>query len=190
LGKCLKCSREFPNRMMIDGAFRNLQRRKFCLNCSPFGQHNTKNLVAPARSGDTPKLNVLLTGGKSRCPSCQETLDITQFYARRDGTARNTYCKKCANKQTMERQQRLKELAVIYKGGRCAHCGYDRYIGSLEFHHLDPQAKEFALSHSRSTTFEKIRPELDKCILLCSNCHREEHARLKGLLSLPAIRSD
>jgi hypothetical protein len=55
-------------------------------------------------------------------------------------------------------------------------------MGCLELHHRDPGAKEFDFAHYRSTTFEKVKPELDKCILLCANCHREEHARLKGLL--------
>lgn len=73
-------------------------------------------------------------------------------------------------------------MAVAYKGGHCECCGYSRYIGALEFHHPNPGEKEFDLAGFRSTTFEKVKAELDKCILLCSNCHREEHARLKGLL--------
>jgi hypothetical protein len=76
----------------------------------------------------------------------------------------------------------LKQEIVVFFGGRCARCGYNRYLGSLELHHTNPDVKEFDFAHSRSTTFEKIKPELEKCILLCANCHREEHARLKGLL--------
>ena len=81
----------------------------------------------------------------------------------------------------MERQQRLKQKCVEYKGGCCQLCGYNRYIGALEFHHLDPAVKDFSLAHTRSTTFEKVRAELDKCILVCANCHRELHAEQKGL---------
>jgi formate-dependent nitrite reductase cytochrome c552 subunit len=52
----------------------------------------------------------------------------------------------------------------------------------LEFHHRDPTQKDFSLGHAKMTNFEKVKSELDKCDLLCANCHREEHARLKGQL--------
>ena len=107
---------------------------------------------------------------------------MDDFYRCRSGFGRNKYCKFCANRQTVLRQQRLKQAAVDYKGGCCSACGYNRYIGSLEFHHLDPAKKDFNLAAAHCTNFEKIKAELDKCIVLCANCHREEHARLKGLL--------
>jgi 5-methylcytosine-specific restriction endonuclease McrA len=71
---------------------------------------------------------------------------------------------------------------VEYKGGCCSICGYNRYIGSLEFHHVNAEGKDFTLAHAKNTVFEKIKAELDKCVVLCANCHREEHARLKALL--------
>ena len=78
-----------------------------------------------------------------------------------------------------DRSREIKQKAVNYKGGKCAICGYDRYLGALEFHHTDPKEKDFTLGRrgvSRKTTWEKeVRPELDKCILLCANCHRETH---------------
>jgi hypothetical protein len=78
--------------------------------------------------------------------------------------------------QTIERQRRLKQQAVEYKGGRCVKCGYCRYVGALEFHHLDPSGKDVTISHLGHTTFRKITAELDKCILVCANCHREIHS--------------
>ena len=166
---CTKCNAIFPMRAEIDGLVRNLQRRKFCLSCSPYGLHNTRDLTQS------------LEKDKHCCPRCKQLLDLSEFYTRRKRKTPSVYCKTCSNDQVIERQQKLKRLAVDYKGGHCVRCGYDRYIGSLEFHHLDPSKKEFTLSHIRHTTFEKIKPELDKCLLLCSNCHREEHARIKGL---------
>jgi hypothetical protein len=72
-------------------------------------------------------------------------------------------------------------MSVAYKGGECNDCGYSRSIAALEFHHRDPNEKEFAVSVAGTTkSFERIKVELDKCDLLCSNCHREEHARLDG----------
>ena len=118
------------------------------------------------------------------CTKCKTIKPLVEFYTRRFGTEPSSYCKPCTNNQTLDRQRKLKEQAVAYKGGSCLHCGYDKYYGALEFHHLDPTQKEFSLAHQHCTKFDKIKEELDKCILLCSNCHKEEHARLKGLLSI------
>lgn len=81
-----------------------------------------------------------------------------------------------------KRRQLLKRKAVRYKGGCCSVCGYSKYIGALEFHHVDPASKEFGLGLDGLTrSWERIKNEVDKCVLLCSNCHRELHA---GLISL------
>lgn len=72
------------------------------------------------------------------------------------------------------RRRSLRERAIDYKGGRCEICGYDKCLSAMEFHHPNPMTKEFNIS-DRMTTFEDIRPELDKCHLLCANCHREVH---------------
>lgn len=63
---------------------------------------------------------------------------------------------------------------MAYKGGKCAICGYNRCLLALEFHHLDPLEKDFSIS-SRMTSWKAIVKELDKCVLLCANCHREVH---------------
>ena len=70
-------------------------------------------------------------------------------------------------------------MAVEYKGGMCSVCGYKKYIGALEFHHTDQGEKDFGLSERGLTqSWEKIKKELDKCILVCSNCHKEVHSKL------------
>lgn len=168
---CTKCHAHFANHVVIEGKIRNLQNRKYCLECSPFAQHNTKQL------DKTPTDALTLR----KCVRCKRTLPTDDFYTSRGGTKSLCYCKQCTNSQTVERQQRLKQKCVEYKGGCCQLCGYDRYIGALEFHHIDATAKDFSLAHTRSTTFEKVRSELDKCLLVCANCHRELHAEQKGL---------
>lgn len=83
----------------------------------------------------------------------------------------NTY-----HHQTIRAFKRKLE-AIEKKGGKCSICGYNKNIGALEFHHLDPSEKEIQLD-ARSfanTNQEKINNELKKCILLCSNCHKELH---------------
>jgi 5-methylcytosine-specific restriction endonuclease McrA len=64
---------------------------------------------------------------------------------------------------------------VEYLGGCCSACGYDKCLNALEFHHINPDEKEFSISKSSSLTLDAIKSELDKCVLLCSNCHREVH---------------
>ena len=85
---------------------------------------------------------------------------------------RAEYLKKAVDK----RRKAIRKMAIEYKGGRCAICGYNKSINALEFHHLDSSEKEFGISakgHTRS--WKQVKDELDKCVLLCSNCHREVH---------------
>lgn len=74
-------------------------------------------------------------------------------------------------------RQKMKERAVIYLGGKCIICGYDKCIWALEFHHRDPKCKDFGISEYSNLNWKKIEIELDKCDLLCSNCHKETHHR-------------
>lgn len=82
-------------------------------------------------------------------------------------------CSVCNSERVMARQKALKEKAISLKGGRCEFCGYNKCIAALEFHHLDPEKKE---SHpNKITSWSKLEKEIEGCILLCSNCHREVH---------------
>lgn len=91
-------------------------------------------------------------------------------------------CKKCRVVNVQKRRHKVKQMAVDYKGGCCEKCGYNKYVGALEFHHLDPTKKDFAIStNGHCRAWETIKLELDKCIMLCANCHREVHD-LGGLL--------
>jgi predicted transcriptional regulator len=72
-------------------------------------------------------------------------------------------------------RQRNKKRAVEYKGSVCVECGYNKCIWALEFHHIDPDEKDFSFSQYSSHSWEKIEKEIDKCLLLCANCHRELH---------------
>lgn len=76
-------------------------------------------------------------------------------------------------------RQKIKIDLVNYKGGKCVSCDYDKCISALEFHHLDPKEKDFSIGESGKTrAFEKMKEEVDKCVLVCANCHREIHAGL------------
>lgn len=73
------------------------------------------------------------------------------------------------------RRRHLKLLAVVRKGGKCSSCGYHRSIQALDFHHPDPKGKDFNISRNANRAWKAVKVEVDKCILLCSNCHRERH---------------
>ncbi len=72
----------------------------------------------------------------------------------------------------------LKEKLVEYKGGKCEICGYNKCVEALEFHHLNPEEKDFGISSYSSLSFDKAKKEVDKCILVCANGHREIHYEL------------
>lgn len=80
------------------------------------------------------------------------------------------------NTQKLRGLKRKLEL-VKSRGGKCELCGYDRNIAVLEFHHINPDEKEFQLDmrHLSNTSLERLKEEADKCQLLCANCHREVH---------------
>ena len=78
---------------------------------------------------------------------------------------------------TYNYRNEVKKKLVEYKGGKCQLCGYDKCIAALDFHHLDPEQKDFTISGG-TKSFEHLKSEVDKCILVCANCHREIHANL------------
>lgn len=82
-------------------------------------------------------------------------------------------------KATNIRRRRLKKTMVNYKGGECQFCGYSKYVGAIDFHHVDSTSKKFGLSMDQMyRSWETVKKELDKCVIVCANCHRELHAGL------------
>lgn len=111
--------------------------------------------------------------GTRLCLTCKQTKPKTEFYFR--GTKYASHCKICHQQKYKERSKISKQLAVDYLGGECSRCGYNKNLAALDFHHLDPKSKNKEASMMHRGSFHRIIPELDKCILLCANCHREEH---------------
>ena len=82
-------------------------------------------------------------------------------------------------------------MAVEYKGGKCEICGYDRCSGALEFHHSNLSDKKFGISEKGYTrSWKEVKGELDKCIMVCANCHRELHAKLAACNGNVAVKSE
>lgn len=156
---CKKCNSQFPNTMQIDGKMRNLQRRKYCLLCSPFNKHNTSKIHTIQKDGEY-----------TICKNCGRKY----IYDHKKGHSRHR-CNSCV---VNHRRFGIKKKAIKYKGGKCEICGYDRCVEAMEFHHLDPSEKEFSLSGSHCKSWDTIKKELDKCKMLCCRCHREYHSGL------------
>jgi hypothetical protein len=102
---------------------------------------------------------------------------VCKFYFRSDSKALR--CSKCSMDAVNKRRRKVKQMGIDYKGGECSICGYSKSNGALEFHHTDPTKKDFGIAHKGYTmSWDKIKKELDKCVLLCCNCHREVHEEL------------
>jgi hypothetical protein len=217
----------------IDGRVRSLYRRRFCLDCSPFGIHNTSKTppgsLAPEallehrrkrRNAKTYRYQrrrrrelkaMLVKERGGRCEDCgydghPTALDLhhrdpsTKEFALGSSSASLARIRAeaekctllCANCHRLRHAQedktakggpvvdfrrRLKARAVAYMGGTCAGCGDDGHQVIFEFHHRDPRLKDFGItSDGIPRRWEKIVPELAKCVMLCANCHREVHA--------------
>lgn len=91
-----------------------------------------------------------------------------------------------------ERALTRKLELIEVKGGKCGICGYDKNIAALEFHHLDPSVKSFQLDsrHLSNTSPKKLLEEADKCILVCSNCHREIHNEHLDKNNIPVLLNE
>ena len=148
---CLQCKQPFSIRAVIDGKERNLQHRKYCLQCSPFGLHNTRKIFSDG------------TRAEKICKGCGKPCGF-----------RRNRCNTC---NVVRYRQSVKKRLVEYKGGACTVCGYNRCMPNMIFHHLDPTKKEFSIT-GQTKSFERLKAEVDKCILLCCRCHGEVHAGL------------
>lgn len=112
------------------------------------------------------------------CTKCKRELPIDQFYWRNKAKGiRRADCKDCHNGYVkIKYQERQQSVENLKSNLHCEKCGDSRgYL--LDFHHLDPQEKDKAISRliSSNASNETIQNEIKKCIVLCANCHREFH---------------
>jgi hypothetical protein len=100
---------------------------------------------------------------------------LTEFYVRTSPKQLKYECKICRKSSVRKQAVKQKLQMMKYKGNCCSICGYNKNITALEFHHIDPKTKSFELSYHSAKNWEEIKTELDKCIIVCSNCHKEIH---------------
>jgi len=151
--ECRKCNQRIPRSVVIDGKRRNLTNRKFCFDCSPWGSRNTRADI------DKPKAI------------------HSRRYEEMTDEEKAEHCRKTYLVQKKRRFDRKKKF-VLLKGGCCMKCGYDKCLQTLSFHHREPERKSFTLTSRELGMYseDRLLDEVNKCDLLCANCHMEEHA--------------
>ena len=178
--KCTKCENSFPNRITIENKVHNINKRKYCLDCSPFGLHNTK------------QLHIIIPLNTIFCPKCKLYLPEIEFNWKIMNVKRQCNCKHCQCAYTKEHyknnpqpyKNRARKRAKVgaarileyLKTHPCIDCGETDPV-VLEFDHLEN--KEFTLTSKRARSLknESWLIEVAKCEIRCSNCHKKRHAK-------------
>lgn len=115
------------------------------------------------------------------CRNCKQDKEITEYSVLtrlRKEVKYQCDCRSCRSLKRRENSRKTKALAIEYKGGKCVDCSQVVHQAAFEFHHLDPSTKEKDPTHflnDRVGLSESALEELDKCVLLCANCHRIRH---------------
>lgn len=167
---CQECKAEFPSSTWIDGKRVTLHRRKYCLQCSPIGRRG--------KCGPKPK------GHGKRAKDGRYDLTCTECGRKWRAKRSNRRCTCCRGN---ERREKHRIKAVECKGGKCRLCGYNRCKRSMDFHHVDPATKSFEIGPNWQRSWKVLEVELDKCVLVCANCHGEIHAGLIDLARMAEL---
>lgn len=164
---CENCKKQFLPVTYYEGKRLWRRGRRVCFECVPY---------KPSKKGPCFTRTRNTVDGKRQCRICEEFKDFSEFSPTNKFGALNSYCKNCAAQKKKYPKQRFKQECIDYKGGQCSVCGYDKCPAALEFHHRDPEQKDFSIRDIHTVLLtEDIKLELDKCDLLCSNCHKEIH---------------
>lgn len=148
-------------------------------------------------------INIINVGIKrenilNNCPDNHKWCNQCNKYKHKNEYSKYNYenfklsvCRDCANDNSIQRNRKLKLKAIEYLGGKCKRCKITGHYSIFDFHHKIPNEKEFNWDKARKKTFEKIINELDKCDLLCKNCHQIIHTKLNndGTLNTEYIES-
>lgn len=129
------------------------------------------------------KYNLTFNGETQICSCCKKEKPKEEFYTRsRNKSNIQSICKECNkkkyNKNRNEKALKEKYDLLLLKGGKCSNCGLEVTLDNtvvFDFHHLDENTKTFSITTSRNTKKEDLYTEIEKCTILCANCHRLYH---------------
>jgi hypothetical protein len=149
-----------------------------CSNCHR--EHHFSNYDDFQTMDEMKYFNKVINEKKiySKCVVCEKELNTTRtkFCSRKCSNSINSKTHQQYCNQKFKYIQRKKEIMKII-GDKCSCCGYNKNLSALEFHHIDPKTKKFTLDARKlaNSKFSDCLDEAKKCIIICSNCHREHH---------------
>lgn len=109
-----------------------------------------------------------------QCNCCKEYKTLDNYYFTK-GKLGQKVCKECVRQKEKDKYHSVQnELKEFKQQHPCEKCGCSKYY-LIDFHHLDPTEKDFTISNNSHAKIETLMKEINKCIPLCSNCHREFH---------------
>lgn len=168
--KCNLCGIEFKTHVHINGKYRNFGNRKYCLTCSPFGEGNRIKLHTPkSKEHNNTKCEICSAYLKGNAVKfCSKTCKSKSYAGT---TETNNY----AYQQGRALTRKLAFIKLL--GGACYCCGYKKNLAALHFHHQDSKTKKFSIDSRAlsNTSLKRLEEEMEKCELLCANCHAEKH---------------
>lgn len=176
--QCQNCQSYFDAVAIIDGKRKELYARSYCLICAPYGHAGRKQLQ---------KYKLIDGVEYKQCSKCNEFKSVIDcFYCTKSNDGKlypGSHCKTCLTIRGKESGRTIKLEAVQYKGGKCHDCKQSYPLSVYDFHHREPEHKDFEIASFQGFVKErywpKLKIELDKCDLLCANCHRIRHASLE-----------
>lgn len=119
------------------------------------------------------------------CIDCKTDFPLENFYKQKcHSKGVMSYCKSCFNKRCILRWIQRKIKYINYMGGQCNKCKLqlsNSHYSVFEFHHKFDLSKDYDWSKLRLRNHKSILEELNKCELLCANCHRLTHAEFRSL---------
>jgi hypothetical protein len=174
---CKECSAEFN---------RSPSEIKKSVNhfCSRSCANTFNNRVSPKRkrTKQCAVCDELIYASRVYCSSnCRKQAGIDSERSVHGQAEQDSRRKELVKQRVVVWRQRTKLRAMQYKGGCCYVCGYRRSVRAMCFHHLDPSTKTYRIASGNTIAWDRLIEELDKCVLLCANCHAEVH---DGLVTL------
>ena len=164
INKCIMCGNEFE-------AIKST--KKYCsIECQ-----NAMRRQKYAERERIPK-DINYKGNEKICPICNNT-----FFPKTAMANQRMCCYNCMPDGVQLTRGMFLAKIKETRGGKCIRCGYDRCIKALEFHHIDPSKKDFTISNDHFRLQEAVE-ETKKCILICSNCHKELHDNMWSIKDL------
>ena len=157
LVKCIVCGKEFEAQKST---------KKYC---------SSSCMNAARRKRYTESKQIDLKNKEKRCLICGKP-----FTPKTSSANLRTCCYECMPDGVQLTRGGFLARLKQNRGGKCIRCGYNKCLKALEFHHVDQSKKDFTISNDHFKLADAVEKS-KKCILLCSNCHKELHDNLWNL---------